>query len=297
MTGPAIPQRMIALGPEGTYSDVAARRLLAHLGAPDLPLEYTRTIPEVFDRAEADPDAWGITPIENSDIGTVVQAQDSLVRHAVTVVWEVSLRIRFSAVSRVPAEAVQTLYTHPVAYDQCSQFVASRLPQAKVVFTESNAASGLRFLEAGGGAAGGEASPVPVAAIVPEEFGAAHARWLLQAGVQNFANNTTRFLAVRRRSVRMEATQGEAFDFSRRKTALFIEPSEDRPGLLYRLLSIFNTYNLNLCRLESRPDRIKPWNYVFFIDFNNAPGSAQCIADLHRTGHRITVLGSFDSVE
>jgi len=36
---------------------------------------------------------------------------------------------------------------------------------------------------------------------------------------------------------------------------------------------------------------------VFFIDFNNAPGSAQCIADLQRTGHRITVLGSFDGVE
>ena len=289
---PPLPQRMIALGPEGTYSDVAARRLLEHLGAPQVPLVYTRTIPEVLDRTEADPGAWGITPIENSDIGVVVQAQDSLVRHALTVVWEVNLRIHFSAVSRVPAEAVQTLYVHPVAHDQCSQFVASRLPQAKVVFTESNAASGLRFLEAAGSeAAGSETSVAPVAAIVPEELGMAHARWLLQAGVQNIANNTTRFLAVRHRA------EPETFDYARRKTALFIEPSEDRPGLLYRLLSIFNTYNLNLCRLESRPDRIKPWNYFFFIDFNNAPGSAQCIADLQRIGHRITVLGSFDTVE
>ena len=284
MATSSLPLRIYALGPEGTYSDVAARRLLAHLGAPYLPVVYTRSIPEVCDRAEEDRDAWGMTPIENSDVGTVVQAQDSLVRHALTALWEVSLRIQFGVVSRVAGDAVETLYAHPVAFDQCSQFVASRLPRAQVSFTESNAASGLRFLESAPGQT--------VAAIVPKEFGEAHPQWLLQAAAQNFANNTTRFLALRRRTA-----EPEVFDFTRRKTALFIEPSEDRPGLLYRLLSIFNTYGLNLCRLESRPDRVTPWKYVFFIDFNNAPGSAQCIADLHATGHRITVLGSFDGVE
>ncbi len=283
MTSIPVPQRLYALGPAGTYTDAAARKLLAHLKLPDVPVVYTRTIPEVFDRAEADPDAWGVAPIENSDAGTVVQAQDRLVRNALTAVWEVSLPIRYSALSRVPAEQARTLYVHPVAFEQCSVFVAARLPHAQVTFVDSNAAAGVRYLEAAHGD--------PVAAIVPIDFAQADPRHLLQVDVQNFANNTTRFLALRRRAA------PERFDFTRRKTALFIEPKEDRPGLLYGLLSIFNTYHLNLCRLESRPNRVKPWNYDFFIDFTNAAGSAQCIADLQQTGHRITVLGSFDSVE
>jgi chorismate mutase / prephenate dehydratase len=277
------PARVCTLGPAGTYSDAAARKLLAHLKQPDVPIEYTRTIPEALERAEADATAWAVTPIENSDVGTVVQAQDALVRHALTAIWEVSLRIRFSALSRAPAEQVLTLHAHPVAFEQCSSFVTARLPKAKVTFADSNAAAGLRFLES--------APMEPVAAIVPMEFGAVHAAHLLQADVQNFANNTTRFLAVRRRA------EPERFDFTRRKTALYIEPKEDRPGLLYGLLSVFNTYDLNLSRLESRPDRVAPWQYVFFIDVTNAVGTAQCLDDLRRTGHRITVLGSFDTVE
>jgi prephenate dehydratase len=283
MTPAATPQRLYALGPAGTYSDAAARTLLAHLKLGSVPVVYTRTLPEVFGRAAADAAAWGVAPIENSDAGTIVQAQDSLVRHALTVVWEVSLRIRFSALSRVPGEQARTLYVHPVAFEQCSQFVAARLPQAEVAYVDSNAAAGVRYLEAAPGD--------PVAAIVPAEFAQAHPREVLQADVQNFANNTTRFVAVRRRA------EPERFDFTRRKTALFIEPSVDRPGLLYGLLSVFNRHALNLCRLESRPDRVAPWQYVFFIDFNNAAGSAQCIEELKATGHRITVLGSFDAVE
>jgi len=283
MTPAAAPRCIYALGPEGTYSDAAARKLLAHLRLSGVPVVYTRTLPEVLDRTESDPGAWGVTPIENSDVGTVVQAQDGLVRHALTAVWEVSLRIRFSALSRVPAQEARTLYVHPVSYEQCSQFIAAHLPQAKVTFVDSNAAAGVRYVESAHGD--------PVAAIVPYEYAALHPRHLLQADVQNIANNTTRFLAVRRRG------SPERFDFSRYKTALFIEPSEDRPGLLYGLLSVFNAYRLNLCRLESRPDRVAPWQYTFFIDFNNAAGSARCIEDLNATGHRITVLGSFDRVE
>lgn len=283
MTPAAAPRRIYALGPAGTYSDAAARKLLAHVRLSGIPIDYTRTLPEVLDRAESDAAAWGITPIENSDVGTVVQVQDRLVRHALTAVWEVSLRIRFSTLSRVPAEQVRTLYVHPVSCEQCSQFVSAQLPQAQVTFVDSNAAAGVRYVES--------AHDDPVAAIVPYEYAAAHPRHLLQADVQNIANNTTRFLAVRRRA------DPERFDFSKYKTALFIEPSEDRPGLLYELLSVFNTYRLNLCRLESRPNRVAPWQYAFFIDFNNAAGSAQCIEDLKATGHRITVLGSFDRVE
>ncbi len=87
------------------------------------------------------------------------------------------------------------------------------------------------------------------------------------------------------------------YDFSRNKTSLLVEPHADRPGLLHELLSIFHRHELNLCRLESRPDKATPWAYVFYIDFNNNPNSAACLKELQATPNRITVLGSYDLLE
>jgi prephenate dehydratase len=290
-SGEAPPTRLYALGPEGTFSDQAARAVRERLrgagsgapGAAEPPIIYTRTLPEVLARTEADGGAFGVVPIENSDAGTVIPAQDALVKHRVTILAEYSVRVRFSLLANQPPATARTLFSHPVAYDQCTEFVARHLPEAKVVFTNSNIESLERFLAVLGSE--------PTAAIVPYEAGQQFPGQLIHADIQNFANNTTRFLVVRHRR------EAERFDYSRYKTSLYIEPLEDRPGLLYSLLSVFNTYTLNLCRLESRPDKITPWKYVFFIDFNNGPGSAQCVEDLPKTGNRITVLGSYDALD
>lgn len=290
-TDESLPRRLYALGPEGTFSDQAARAVRERLkkAAPggqegtEPPILYTRTLPEVLARAEADGESFGVMPIENSDAGTVIPAQEALVKHRVTILAEYSLRVRFSLLANQAPATVKTLFSHPVAHDQCTEFVARHLPEAKVVFTNSNIESLERFLAALGSES--------VAAIVPYDAGQQFPGQLIHADIQNFANNTTRFLVVRRRR------EAEHFDYSRYKTSLYIEPLEDRPGLLYSLLSVFNTHTLNLCRLESRPDKVTPWKYVFFIDFNNGPGSAQCVEDLPKTGNRITVLGSYDALE
>ena len=173
-------------------------------------------------------------------------------------------------------------FAHPQAFDQCSEYLAANLPQGEVEFSNSNTESGKRLLE------GGER---PVAAIVPIDFGAEHPKLVVAEDIQNYPNNTTRFLVVRR------ATAGEAFDYSCNKTSLLVEPNEDRPGLLHELLSIFHRHELNLCRLESRPAKTTPWAYVFYIDFNNNPNSATCVEELGATPNRITVLGSYDLLE
>jgi prephenate dehydratase len=276
------PARIYTLGPEGTFSDQAAQRLATGLGLAGVPITYTRTIPEVMAHTEAEPDALGVVPIENSVAGTVTQTQDNLLRHHQTILWEINIRVRFSLVADGPLERVEVLLAHPQAYDQCAEYLAGHLPQAQVRFTNSNVASGLSFLE--------ERGTGPMAAIVPVEFGAQHRELVAGEDIQDFANNTTRFLVTRRRD---EA----APDLARDKTSLLIEPQADRPGLLYELLSIFNRHGINLSRLESRPSKVTPWVYVFFIDFNNNAASAACLEELRTTANRITVLGSYDLLE
>ena len=284
---PFTPARLYTLGPEGTFSDKAAQRLKAYLrgmSAANPPaVVYTRTIPEVLSRAEADADALGVFPIENSDTGTVVFAQDSLVKHKVTITGEINVPVRFSLLANAPCEEVPAIYAQPVAYEQCSLYLAAHLPDSQVTFTHSNTDSGLQFLRASKGG--------PCAAIVPADFGAEHGEFLVREDIQNYENNTTRFLVVR------AAPAAVDYDFGRLKCSILIEPEEDRPGLLYDLLSVFYKHRLNLCRLESRPAKVRPWTYVFFLDFNNNAHSADCLAELNNGGHKIRVLGSYDRLE
>jgi prephenate dehydratase len=283
---PAPPARLYTLGPPGTFSDKAAHRVRTHLGAQGAAaaaIAYTRTIPEVLARTEADAEALGVFPIENSDAGTVLFAQDSLARHKVTLEWELNLRVRFSVLANAPPARVRRVLSHPVAYDQCTAWLERHLPEAQVTFTTSNIESGQQFLAQRGGE--------PLAAIVPQDFGAGHPELLAGEDVQTYADNTTRFLVAR------AAPGPVAHDFTRFKTSILIEPEEDRPGLLYDLLSVFKRHDLNLCRLESRPAKVRPWTYVFFLDFNNNARTAQALAELERGDRRITILGSYDRIE
>ncbi|MCZ6472846.1 MAG: prephenate dehydratase [SAR324 cluster bacterium] len=277
------PSRIFTLGPEGTFSDQAAQRLRARQGGEALPIEYTRTIPEVLARTEAEGRALGVVPIENSVAGTVTQAQDYIVQHRLSIIWEINIHVRFSLLSRAPLDTVQVYYSHPQAFDQCSEYLAASLPQGRVEFSNSNTESGQRLLEQPEGA--------QAAAIVPLDFGEEHPALLVAKDIQNYQNNTTRFVVVRR------TTADESYDFSRNKTSLLVEPNEDRPGLLHELLSVFHRHELNLCRLESRPAKVTPWTYVFYLDFNNNPQSAACIKDLQGLPHRIHLLGSYDLLD
>ena len=282
------PAILFALGPEGTFSDQAARRVRDGLAGGAVPIHYTHTIPEVLVSVEAHPEAWGVIPIENSVAGTVGQAQDGLLGHRVTIMRDLAVPVRYALVASVPVREARTVLAHPQAFDQCAEYLAQHLPQAEGQFTRSNMESGRIFLELAG--------REPVAALVPVEFGAAHPRHVIATDVQTYQNNQTRFLVVRR------AREPETYDFRRRKTTVCIAPNaeeghEDRPGLLHELLSIFYQYRINLARLESRPSKTRPWAYVFFIDFTNNPHSEQCLAELRQTSATVTVLGSYDALE
>ena len=114
--------------------------------------------------------------------------------------------------------------------------------------------------------------------------------FVVAKNIQDYANNTTRFVVVRKREDK------EQLDFRKRKTSLFIEFETDRAGLLYEMLSIFNAYRINLCRLESRPSKRVPWSYVFFVDLYNNQESQRCLNDLEQAGFRAKILGCYNSL-
>ena len=269
---------IFTLGPEGTFSDEAAR---VFQNKPDL-LRYSSTFAEALLQVSQNHKSAAVVPIENSVAGTVAQVQDALVSLDLVILGEVSLPITYSLLASADPKEIKNCYTHSQAFEQTSRWSAENLPQVSPQFTRSNIDSGLQFLEKV------EQGDESVAAIVPVSVAIKHPQYLFAENIQDFKNNTTRFLLVKSRG------ELQDYDFTREKTALFVEFQEDRPGLLYKMLSVFNLFGINLCRLESRPSKTTPWMYVFYVDFYNIPESQACLDVLKTSMFNYHILGSYD---
>jgi chorismate mutase/prephenate dehydratase len=279
------PSRIHALGPLGTFSEAAARRVCRTLA--DDPegrlIELLPTALEVLERTEADPASWGVVPIENSDAGTVWPVQDRVGSGELAIIGELALPVRFKLLSKVAPEAVRTLYVHPVAQPQCSRFLEGRLAAATVELTASNTASARLAQEA--------AEADGVAVVVPSSF-EAMPELVVAENLQNSEENTTRFLILQH----FLGDTRELVRPGRQKLSLLMHPEKDRPGLLYEMLGVLRRHNLNLSRIESRPSRKRPWTYVFYLDLSDGAEAPAAVEELFSQDWGARVLGSYDSL-
>ncbi len=275
-------KKIFTLGPKGTFSNQAASRV----GGTEIKeIKYTTTIPQIADVVVESKDVLGVVPIENSTSGMVGPAQDSLVDSDVTIVNELLIDIKFSLVSHVALNEVKQFFCHTEAFNQTMIFTAKHMPEAKVVFSNSNIHSGELFLER---------PAEPVAAIIPERIARRDREFrsrVVENNVQDYENNITRFVVIQKKP------QNYQPDFTRTKTSLCIEFKEDRHSLLFELLREFHVFDINLCRLESRPVKNTPWRYQFFIDLINNHRVDVCMDELRKQNIGFKVFGSFDLLE
>ena len=273
--------QIFTLGPEGTFSDEAAQKIRRD----GVSITFTGTFAEALFKVTKDPESVAVVPIENSVAGTVAQVQDSLVSNKLVITGEINLLIEYSLLANVAQEDVKLCFAHPQALEQSSKFLSKNLTISQNQLTRSNVDSGIQFLKAI------KSNKEALAAIVPASFADSYPEWKVASGIQDYHNNTTRFLVVKNRG------KNEQHDFSRKKTSLFIEFQEDRSGLLYELLSVFNLFQINLCRLESRPAKDTPWAYVFYVDFYNTENTKACLDAMQVTKFNYKVIGSYDLID
>ena len=251
--------RIITLGPEGTFSNQAAS-----LVGGNKPISYTNTLPQIALEVVADPSALGVMPIENSSSGIVGPAQDALVENQVVIIAEALVAVSYALVANRPLHEITGFFCHEVAFNQCMNFTARHLPKARVLYSQSNMDSA-------------QQDPALSSKILEEK-------------IEDYLNNSTRFAVIK---VQEPTDQP---DFTKHKTSLLIESHEDRHGLLFEILREFHVFGLNLCRLESRPSKIHPWQYRFFIDFYNNHRSATCLEALKSQKIDFKVLGTYSSL-
>jgi len=266
------PLRVAYLGPEYTYSHEAARMRFGS-SAQFAAQPSIAAVFAALDTARAD---FGVVPIENSTEGSVTLTLDLLIDTPLVIIGEVLLPIRHALMSRAgDAAAIRVIYSHQQSLGQCRNYLAANFPHCRLEAAASNAAAAER--------AAGEPD---AAAIASEAAAAPYGLRVVARNIQDSAQNTTRFLVI--------VSHPAARSGADKTTALFAV--RDEVGALNQALNIFARNRINISKIESRPLRSRPWEYLFFVDLSGHrqdPGLMRALAALERKALFLKVLGSY----
>ncbi len=240
------PTHIGYLGPEGTYSELATRKQFgSSVISHSMP-----TIPDVFRAVENGKVKYGLVPIENSLEGTVNITLDEFVDSPVQIIGETFLSIHHNLLANVSdISEIKRIYSHPQGFPQCRIWLESHIPNAELVEVSSTAKA---------------ASMVPwdkfSAAVASEIAADKYGLNILERNIEDNPENFTRFWII---------ASEETDPKSREKTTILVSV-KDKPGALLRLLSPFQVYDINLSKIESRPSKRRPWDYLFFMDIDES---------------------------
>jgi prephenate dehydratase len=259
-------------GELGSFSHEAAGKMQP--GAVVVPCARST---EVFDRVESSDVHAAVIPIENSLAGSVAEHFDLLLARETFIHREFYLRIRHNLIAApgVKLEAVRRVFSHPVALDQCRNFFRGR-PQVQAVPFYDTAGSARHVIE--------ERLP-DAAAIAPRRAAEQYGGRVLLAGVEDDRQNYTRFLLMDRSKKISKGANKTSIGFALKNV----------PGVLFKALSVFALRDIDLSKIESRPIRGRPWEYVFFADIlrgqDEATGNA--LRHLGEIAEFVKVLGVY----
>ncbi len=273
--------RVAYLGPAGTFSEDALR---AAADGAELEPVPSATIYDAVAAVGNGAAERALVPFENSIEGSVRATLDALAfdAPAVAIVGEHDQPISSHLIAREPLELdrIEVVISHPQASAQCSRFIRSELPGAKVR-SSSSTAEAVREVAASDApwAALGAASAAPLYECV-----------ILRSGVEDEADNVTRFVWL------APAGTEPGGEGPWKTTFTFAELGADHPGALVDALTEFSSRDVNLTRIESRPLRRGLGRYMFFCDLEGALAEA-AVADaidaLRGKAESVRVLGSY----
>ncbi len=250
-------------GELGSFSHEAAERMLPHCTV----VPCARSA-EVFDRVERESVGAAVIPIENTLAGTVAEHADLMVTGAVFIQQEYLLRIVHNVIALpgVRLGALRRVLSHPVALDQCREFFR-RHPKIEAV----------PFYDTAGSVKHVIAQKLTDAAGIAGKLAAGeYSGHILKSGVEDDKRNFTRFFLIRKlggaSGNRAGGKKKGSADYHRliprgaNKTSIVFQV-KNVPGALFKSLSVFALRDISLSKIESRPMRGRPWEYVFYVDF------------------------------
>src|SRR5216117_1487847 len=268
-------KRIAFQGEPGAYSEEAL--FLLEPQAVSQPYREFRDVAEAVVERRAD---LGLLPIENSLVGSIATNFDLIAESGLAIVAEVVTAVHHCllAVPGASRASLARVLSHPVALAQCERFLRDLSGVEVVAFydTAGAAAEVARRNDASLGALAG--------ALAARRYGLD----VLAQRIEDEPHNQTRFLVVAREPASPPVGVPA-------KTTLRLKLPH-RAGTLARALAPFADAGLNITKLESRPDRSTPWEYLFYLDVEGRaaePAMRSALAALATQGAVITLLGEY----
>ncbi|MDQ8205153.1 prephenate dehydratase [Pelagicoccus sp. SDUM812003] len=271
------PMRIAYLGPEATYTHQAANK---KFGAS---IEYipAPAIPDVFhmvSKGEAD---HGVIPIENSTEGAVSHSMDMFFESDLKICAQIFMPISHCLISQSPVEAIERVYSKDQAIGQCRKWLHAHLSNASLHTCDSTTQAVQ--------VAKKDPKAAAIASVLASDL---YGVPVVKEGIQDRSDNTTRFLVIAKES--SGYVEGVAFKSS------FLLSIDDSVGALERALHVFSSRNLNLSKIESRPNGKTAWEYSFFVDVighYEQDTIAEAIEELRGFCPFVKWLGSYPNVK
>ena len=270
------PLKIAFLGPETTFSHQAAVRHFGH----SCSFNPCGNIETVFSEVELGNCHYGIVPVENSIEGVINLTLDCFVDSPLYICSEMRLPIGLFLLSpSIDRKKIQKIYSHPQPLAQCRNWLNQNFPGVEQVPASSTAqAAQLAKQNKNSAAIAGE--------MAAEVYGLK----VVDKNIQDRAENHTRFLII---------SKDKAKKAKKNKTSLMFSIA-DEAGSLIKTLQLFARNEINLSKIQSRPLRNRPWEYLFYVDFNGHEEDKsveRVLKTLSRRTLFLRVLGSYPDQE
>ncbi len=239
-------------GERGAFSQVAVHQLLGE----DVDIVPCQRFQQAFQALDTGKVDAAVIPIENTLHGSVHENYDNLLEFGLPIVAETNVRIvhNLIAMPGVSFRKVKRVYSHPVALNQCLRFFADNPQVEKVVHYDT--AGSVKMLS--------EELPPDAAAIASTIAAGNYGARILKRSIEDDRRNFTRFFLLRPKGAAKKLPPPGKRGY---KTSL-VFTTRNIPGSLFRALSAFSLRDIDLAKIESRPLRGKPWEYLFYLDFH-----------------------------
>lgn len=264
--------RVAFQGERGAYSEEAAEGLYG-----EVEVVPCATLRDVFEAASAGRADRGVVPVENSQAGSINETYDLLLAHTLFIVAELDLRIRHYLLA-LPGQtlgSIRQVYSHPQALAQCEEFLRKHNFEP---MPASDTAGSARIVAS--------QNLHGVGAIAGHRAGEIYHLSILAEGIETNPFNYTKFLGLSRTTAPRRSDAKTSVVFT----------TKNVPGALHRAMGAFASRSINLTKLESRPRREVPWEYVFYADFDGHQDDSEpaaALADLRDVTTFLRVLGSY----
>jgi prephenate dehydratase len=274
-------QRAAFQGELGAFSQVAALRLAGEDFVP-APMQ---TFEDVFVSVVNGKCHCAVIPIENTLHGSVHENYDLLLKYDLPIRGETFVRIVHNLIvpPSVKFSHIRRVFSHPVALNQCRRFFEENPQVERTPFYDT--AGSVKMMMADGLNDAG--------AIASAEAAHIYGGKILKKSIEDDRQNYTRFFLLER------PKRGPKFlkpDAAKRFKTTVVFTTRNTPGALFRSLSAFALRDLNLTKIESRPLRGKPWEYLFYLDFighAEDPVSRNALGHLAELADLLRVLGCY----